>query len=144
MWYLNLKMLTLTPVDAYYTEGFHVNFNVNSKKFELIYTNNAGECNIINEFPSKAAVLEELKNIARHINTINYPEEEKVEIEWDWDKYVPYVEPCPNINPYITPYLPSPIYYGPTVTCITADTSDNSLVWYTIKGELNPVNLRRL
>ncbi len=143
-WYLNLDAEMLFPVDPYYTEMYYVDFDEPFQMYNLNYVNNTDEKQMLEAFETREEALAMLAVIAKKLGAINYTEEEEVEIEWDWDKYVPYVEPCPNINPYIAPYLPSPIYYGPTVTCITADTSDNSLVWYTIKGELNPVNLRRL
>jgi len=141
-WYLNLEAGMLFPVDPFYTEMYYVDFDSHFSMYSLNYVNNAGDNQMLEAFETREEALAVLTIIAKRLNAINYTEEEKEidKINWDWDKYIPYVEPYPTIDPYTIPYVPFPSYYPPyIVTCITADTSDNNLVWYTTKGELYPI-----
>ena len=137
-WYLNLDAEMLFPVDPYYTEMYYVDFDESFQMYNLNYVNNTDEKQMLEAFETREEALAMLAVIAKKLGAINYTEEEEVEIEWDWDKYVPYVEPY--VEPYTVPYIPFSSYYPRyIVTCITADTSDNSLVWHDSKGELYPV-----
>ena len=127
-WYLNLDAEMLFPVDPYYTEMYYVDFDESFQMYNLNYVNNTDEKQMLEAFETREEALAMLAVIAKKLGAINYTEEEEITIDWDWDKYVPYV--VPDLTPTV---------YPPYVVTCDMKAPDRGLVWYESKGELNPV-----